>query len=474
MRYKKTITAIGAAAVVAAAATAGYTLRAVSMPATSGRAEMTAGAAEGGTAGANASPAPAQATQLWHCGMHPQVIQDHPGFCPICHMALTPMSAGHDVTHGAGAGSGGITIDPVMVQNMGVRTAMAMTGPLVVSVQTAGMLRIPDPAIFEIVTQTNGWITQLNADTEGMHVHKGDVLFKYYSPDVHEAEAELIAAVKAFNLTKGDWVTTRRKAAQLDLDAARRKCRGLGLDDSDISLVTAGMIIPETISFRSPASGAVSEKTVVQGSAIWSGMKIMRIEEHSQLWLDAEVFENQLGAIAVGDDITATFDALPGRVYTAKVGFIYPHVEAMSRAEMVRIVFDNADQSLKPGMFAQVTVQTRPAGNVLLVPQEAVIDTGNKQVAFVALPGGHFDARQVRVGLVGDQDQVQILSGISEGESVVTSGQFLLDVESRTQEAIDKMTSPGSQGMPAAGSMPAMGSPMPEMPGMSMQKGGMP
>jgi hypothetical protein len=322
------------------------------------------------------------------------------------------------------------------------------------------VLTIPEPAIFEIVAQTNGWITQLNADTEGMHVHQGDVLFKYYSPDVHEAEAELIAAVKAFNLTKSDWVTTRRKAAQLVVDAAWRKCRGLGLEDDDIDLVSSSLMIPETVSFRSPASGAIAEKTVVQGSAIWSGMKIMRVEKHTELWLNAEVFENQMSSLAVGDEISATFDAVPGRVFTGKVAFLYPHVEAMSRAEMVRIVFPNSDLVLKPGMYATVTIKTRAASDAVLVPQEAVIDTGLKQLVFVALPDGHFDAREVRMGLRGDDDQVQILLGINEGDSVVTSGQFLLDVESRTQEAIEKMRSGGS-----AGSSPMpMPMPMPSAP----------
>jgi Cu(I)/Ag(I) efflux system membrane fusion protein len=376
--------------------------------------------------------------QLWHCGMHPQVIQNHPGLCPICHMPLTPMSGGQH-SHGQ------VTIDPTVVQNMGLRTSIAARGPLNVSVQTAGMLKIPEPAIFDIVTQTNGWITQLNADTEGMHVRRGDVLFKYYSPDVHQAEAELIQAVRAFNLTKSDWVTTRRTAAQLVVDDARRKCRGFGLDDSDIDPVIASLAIPDTVSFRSPASGTVSEKTVVHGSSIWSGIKIMRIEEHSQLWLDCDVYEDQMASISVGNEISATFDAIPGRTFTGKVAFIFPHVEPMTRAEMVRVAFDNADLSLKPGMYATVSIHSRPLADAVLVPQEAVIDTGSRQLAFVALPGGHFDARQVRVGLRGDDDQLQILSGISSGESVVTSGQFLLDVESRTLEAIDKLRRPGDE-----------------------------
>jgi RND family efflux transporter MFP subunit len=391
--------------------------------------------------GVSSVHAPATTTdagpQLWHCGMHPQVILDHPGTCPICGMPLTPFSGGPHL-HGQ------VTVDPTIVQNMGVRTTTATRGPLSVSIQAVGMLKIPETAMVDIQTQTNGWITHLFADAEGMHVHRGDVLFDYYSPDVRDAEAELIRAVRLYNST-WDLDYTHKTAARLAVEAARRKCRGLGLEDADIDPVVTKLSIPETISFRSPADGAVSEKTVVQGSSIWSGIKIMRIEAHSRLWLDCEVFEDQLAYISVGNEISATFDAVPGKTFTGKVSFIFPHVEAMTRAEMVRVFFDNADLSLKPGMYGTVSIHSRPVADAVLVPQEAVIDTGSQQVAFVALPGGHFDARQVRVGLRGDNDQLDILSGISPGEPVVTSGQFLLDVESRTLEAIDKLRQPNAE-----------------------------
>ena len=421
MRTKKAIAVSGALAVAAAVAV-GYTQRPYWFfkP----------------NAPASASSQQSAPVQLWHCGMHPQVIQDHPGFCPICHMALTPMSA-HDTTHGGLT----VTIDPTVVQNMGLRTAMAVRGPLDLSVQTAGVLKIPEPAMWDISPRTNGWITHLYADTEGAHVHKGEVLFDFYSPDLQSAEVELLELVHAQKMEAGA-SPDRQRAAKADVIAARQKLSIRGVAEQDVDAIATATTIPDTVPIRSPADGAVTEKTVVQGSSVTAGQKLMRIEEHSQLWLDCEVYEDQMVGIAVGEKVTASFDALPGQKFTGKVSFVFPHIDPSSRTEMVRTILENPDLTLKPGMYATVNLLTPLVTDAVLVPREAVIDTGSSQIAFVALSDGHFEPRKVRIGHPGDNDQIQILDGISAGESVVTSGQFLLDVESRTLEAIEKLRAP--------------------------------
>jgi hypothetical protein len=183
---------------------------------------------------------------------------------------------------------------------------------------------------------------------------------------------------------------------------------------------------------------------VVQGTAVQPGMKLMRIEDHTQMWLDAQVYEDQLPAVKMGQDVTAEVDGVPGQRFKGKISFFYPHVDHMTRTLTVRITLDNADFALKPGMYATAEILTQPIEDAIQAPREAVIDTGTRQIVFVAEGESHFNPRKVRMGMMGDNDRVQIVEGLAPGEMVVTSGQFLMDVESRTTEAIDKLRNGGN------------------------------
>ena len=209
--------------------------------------------------------------------------------------------------------------------------------------------------------------------------------------------------------------------------------------DEDIDAIANSDKAPETVPFRNPADGHVIDKMVVEGSAVQAGMKIMRIEDHTKLWLNAQVYEDDMLLVAIGQTVEATFDGVPGKSYTGPITFIYPHLDHMPRTAMVRVTLDNPKHELSPGMYATVNIMTKPITDTVWVPREAVIDTGTRQIAFVVMAEGHFEPRKVRMGVMGDNDRVQILEGLAPGETVVTSGQFLLDVESRTTEAIDKL-----------------------------------
>ncbi len=428
--------------------------------------------------------------QLWTCGMHPQVIQDHPGTCPICHMKLTPLRDESDdagtvgakrkilyywdpmlgpssIAHAPGksgmgmdlvpvfedAQSGGpsVRIDPTIVQNMGVRTAEVTRGPLDVTVRAVGMLEVPEPAVHEVNLKVAGWIERLYADTEGMHIHKGEPLFDLYSPDLEVAQEELIGAAKTVNAADHGASNAIRFELRSMLDLAEQKLRLWGIADQDIDAVAAAMKARPAITFRSPVDGDLVEKMVVEGSAVQAGMKLMRIEDHSKLWLNAQVYEAQMTSVSLGQRVDAAVDGVPGKTFNGPIMFISPHVDHMTRTLTVRVQFDNPTHQLRPGMYATANIVTRPVANTILAPREAVIDTGTRQIAFVAEPGGHFNPRNVRVGLTGDGDRVEILEGLAPGEVVVTSGQFLMDVESRTTEAIDKLRrASGSIGDPTA------------------------
>lgn len=357
----------------------------------------------------------------WDPMLGPSSISDKPGKSAMG-MDLVPVY-GTEVPS-----ENGIQIDPAVQQNMGVRTARVVRGPLKVSVRAMGVLKIPEPGIHEISLRKNGWIQKLYANIEGMHVARGDVLFDFYSPDIVEAETELL-----MEINRGGGKQTPESL----VNPARQRLEFWGIDDQDIdAVIKAGHALP-TVPIRSPSNGDVMEKMVVDGSYAQAGMTLMKIEDHSHLWIDAQVYPDQLPLIRVGQTMDVTIDSLRGQQFTSKVSFIFPHLDEMARTDIVRGVLESS--LLKPGMYATVRIATEPVTDAILAPSEAVIDTGTEKIAFVALGNGHFEARQVRVGLAGDEGQVQILDGLVSGDEVVTSGQFLMDVESRTKEAIQKM-----------------------------------
>ena len=207
----------------------------------------------------------------------------------------------------------------------------------------------------------------------------------------------------------------------------------------DIEAIAKATEPPRDIVVRSPVSGHIEDKAIVQGTAVQPGMKLMQIADHEKMWLEAQVYEDQLPVVRLGQTVIATLEGIPGRSFKGIVSFIYPHLDHMTRTLTVRAVLDNPGFELKPGMFATTQVLTLPLSDAVQVPREAVIDTGTRQIAFIAEGDGRFAPREVRMGLTGDDDLVEILEGLAPGEQVVTSGQFLLDVESRTTEAIEKM-----------------------------------
>jgi Cu(I)/Ag(I) efflux system membrane fusion protein/cobalt-zinc-cadmium efflux system membrane fusion protein len=334
-----------------------------------------------------------------------------------------------------------VKIDPTIVQNMGIRTAEVSRGPLEKTVRAVGMLEVPEPAQRDINLKVSGWIKKLYANQEGMHVHQGEPLFDLYSPDLQVAQEELIGAVKALKGLDTKASEALRTESQNLVGSAKQKLRLWDIADQDIDAIAHADKAMETVLFRTPADGDVVNKIVVEGSAVQAGMKIMQIEDHTKLWLTAQVYEDDISLVALGQTMEATVDGVPGMTYTSPITFIYPHLDHITRTEMVRITLDNPNHQLSPGMYATANIKTKPVADAVWVPREAVIDTGTRQIAFVALAQGHFEPRKVRMGIMGDNDRVQILEGLAPGEMVVTSGQFLLDVESRTTEAIDKLRS---------------------------------
>ena len=379
----------------------------------------------------------------WDPMLGPSSISDKPGKSAMG-MDLVPVY--EDAAAAADTSAGPeVRIDGAVVQNMGIRTAEVTRGPLTQTVRAVGILEIPQTAEYDVNLRINGWIEKLYADQEGILVHAGQPLFDLYSPDLQIAEEELISAIASLKSLDAGATQAARIEARSLVDSARHKLRLWGIAEQDIDTVAASATPPPSIPIRSPVNGELQEKLVALGASVQAGTTLMRIEDHSRLWLTAQVYERQMDMVKVGQSAEATFDSVPGRVFRGSVDFIYPHLDPETRTAMVRINLDNHGHELKPGMYATVNIVTRPVQGALLVPREAIIDTGTRQVAFVVLSQGRFAPRNIRMGLVGDDDRVEILDGLKEGETIVTSGQFLLDVSSRTTEALQKLEGTAAQ-----------------------------
>ena len=386
-----------------------------------------------GSAPAASEQAAAHAQKLWHCGMHPQVILEHPGNCPICGMELTPIAAAGDASQPLV-----VTVEPEMVQNMGVRTAVVKRGALHKTIRAVGVLKLAETGARDVSLKVSGWIDELYADQMGMHVHAGEPLFAVYSPEFQVAAEELISAVKSERIG-GD---AAREQAKRMAESARRKLKLWDVADEEIGAIAKADRPPKDVIIRSPVTGHVEEKEIVAGSAVQPGMRLMRIADHSKLWLDVQVYEDQAGMVKAGQEVVASIEGFGGASVKGAIDFVYPHVDPMTRTIAARLWLNNPDMTLKPGMFATAQIMTQPVDDALLCPRETVIDTGTRQIVFTTDGNGHFAPRDVRMGMSGDDDMVEIVSGLSAGETVVTSGQFLIDAESRTVEATRRLTAP--------------------------------
>lgn len=361
----------------------------------------------------------------WDPMLGPSSISDKPGISAMG-MDLVP------VYEDAEQSGPGVRIDPRVIQNMGIRSAAVIRGRLTKSIRAVGILALPEPGLYDVSLKINGWIERLYADKEGMFVKKDDPLFEIYSPELQVAEEEFIGASNAQGLDE----TSTSQAIQ---EAAKQKLKYWDVANQEIEALRKAGHAPRTTIFRSPATGHIEERLVVRGSSIQPGMKLLRIADHSTLWLEAQIYEEDIPVITLNQEMEASVDGIPGQVFKGPIIFIYPHLDQMTRTVKVRIAIPNQDFLMKPGMFATVSLKTKAQSDSLLIPRDAVIDTGEKQFVFVVKEDGHFEPMTVHTGMSGDESLVEIKDGLTEDELVVTSGQFLLDVESRTNEAIQKL-----------------------------------
>ncbi|MGP8238302.1 MAG: efflux RND transporter periplasmic adaptor subunit [Limisphaerales bacterium] len=390
---------------------------------------------------------------LYTCGMHPQVIQDHPGNCPICGMKLTPIrkEASLDNTNSIASArpdqsavgeSQAITIDSATMQNMDIRTATVSRGPLRRIVRTVGVVDYNETTLGDVTTKFKGWIEKLDVNATGQLVMRGDPLFEIYSPDLYSAQVEyLLATSSPSNATPG--------AEEIRISALT-KLKFFDISDGQIAELEKMRQPRKTLRILAPQDGFVVEKNVTEGQMVDAGMRIYKLADLGLVWVQADIYEQDLAYIKLGQEASVTLSYLPDREFRGRVTYIYPNVDEKTRTARVRMEFHNPGYFLKPGMFATVKIVSELEPSVLLVPDMAILRSGDKATVFVALEGGRFAPRTVTLGPEAEDDEYQVLSGVSEGERIVTSGQFMLDSESQLREAIQKMLKPNKASGPPA------------------------
>lgn len=383
------------------------------------------------------------AKTLYTCGMHPQVIRDKPGNCPICGMKLTPIRKQGEVAAGV---SQSIAIDPVTIQNMGIRTALVTRGPLRRSIRTVGTIEYNETALAEVTSKFKGWIEKLYVDATGQQVHRGDPLFEIYSPELYSAQREYAVAIEQGK--------TSPDAASLRVSALT-KLKFFDISDAQIAELERTGKPTKTLSVFAPMDGIVVEKMVVQGQMVDPGMKLYRLADLGLVWVQAQIYEQDLAYLKLGQEAIVTLSYLPDREFRGRVTYIYPNVDEKTRTAQVRMEFHNPGYFLKPGMFATVQVTSQLDPSVLLVPDMAILRSGEKNTVFVAREQGKFDPRSVTLGPPAENDMYQLIDGLKEGERIVTSGQFMLDSESQLREAIQKMREPQPPATDLASASPA-------------------
>jgi membrane fusion protein, copper/silver efflux system len=429
---------------------------------------------------AAAGESPQEAKTLYTCGMHPNVIQDQPGNCPICGMKLTLIkrstggapaagsgerklkyykstmipgevretpgkdSMGMDMVpvyedEAAAADAATISIDPVTIQNMGIRAATVTRGPLRRVIRTVGTIDYNEPALADVTTKFRGWIEKLYVDATGKQVHRGEPLFEIYSPELYSAQTEYLLALRGAPATDPEG----RNAM---LESARLKLKFFDISDEQVAELEKTRQPTKTLRVAAPIDGFVTEKMVVEGMMTEAGMRLYRLADLGLVWVYAEVYEQDLPFIQLGQEALVTLSYLSDRQFRGRVTYIYPTVDEKTRTARVRMEFHNPGYLLKPGMFASVQLRAELELSALLVPDMAILRSGEKNTVFVALDGGNFDPRTVTLGPRAEDDMYQVLSGLTDGERVVTSGQFMLDSESQLREAIQKMLHPKKPG----------------------------
>ena len=371
----------------------------------------------------------------WYDPMRPDQHFDQPGKSPFMDMQLVPKYA-----EGAGGDAADIvSIDPRVVQNLGIRTAAVERGTITQELRSAGSVMANENRIEVVQTRSAGWVERLHVRAVNDPVRRGQLLAEIYSPDLYAAQQEFVLGLRA-----------RDEAL---VQGSRQRLLSLGLSENQIARLEKGGDAQRRVAYYAPVDGIVSELGVREGAQLSPGMSLFTLVDLSRVWVIAEVPEALASNLISGSSVEASVPALSNRRFIGRVDYIYPEVNPETRTVRVRALLENPKLALKPGMFAEVLLSEGQAREALLVPSESVIRTGARTTVIVAEGEGRF--RPVLVTTGGERGgQTEILSGLEAGQQVVASGQFLIDSEANLRGVLNRLAPTEEE--PASGTMNRM------------------
>ena len=356
------------------------------------------------------------------CPMHPQIIKDEEGSCPICGMDLVPKMIDPDTgKHPA------VSVKGEIIQSMGLRTEAVSKDTLWRFIKTVGRVDYNETRLIHLHPRADGWMESLMIRSEGEQVSRGDKLGTFYSPEILSAQVDFFVALEQSGNSRSDRV-----------EKARNRLRILGIDDTIIRQLEESRETRNALPVFAPGDGIVTRLGAREGMYLKPDMEMMTIADLSSVWVMVDVYEHQIGWLQEGLTAEISVPAWPGKSWEGKVDYIYPELDMKSRTLRVRLEFPNPDITLKPNMVAEVKIYGGPQRDTLMIPAEALIRTGERDTVVTSLGDGRFQPVDVVVG-ARSNGKVEILSGLKEGDEIVTSGQFLIDSESSLQASFRRM-----------------------------------
>lgn len=350
---------------------------------------------------------------------------------------------------GSTGGAPRVSISTEKVQKLGVRTEVASLRVLDRLVRAAGRVEPDERRVYAIAPKFEGYIERLYVNVTGQRVDKGQPLFEVYSPELVSAQREYALAIEGVQAMKDADSTASGGMRQL-AESSLARLKNWDISDAQVKALARSGETKRTLTFRSPASGIVTDKKALQGMRFMPGETLYQVTDLSSVWIIADVFEQDIGLVKRGGRARVTVNAYPGKVFEGRITYVYPTLAAETRTVPVRIELANPGMLLKPAMFAEVELSVDGQAQVLAIPQSAVIDSGTRRIVLVQAGEGRFEPREVRLG-GRDAYYVEVLDGIEAGEPVVVAANFLIDAESNLKAAVGSMA---GQGHSAADTLP--------------------
>ena len=398
------------------------------------------GRAGGDDSGSTDAVAEQDDATIWTCSMHPQIRMDEPGQCPICGMDLVAADANGGHAHGAG--SPRVTLSEEARALAGVRTSAVVRTEPRAELRLLGRVDYDETRLRMVTPWTDGRIDKLKVRVTGARVRKGQVVAELYSPEVYAAMRDLVVAAKqADKLSTGMHGSADLAAAAVS--SAREKLRLLGVAEGQITSIERTRNAPKHVPIRSTFSGTVLKRNVEEGDYVEAGTDLFHIADLSRVWVQIDAYESDLPHLSIGQVVLVEIESLPGETFSGKVAFIDPVIDEQTRTARVRVEVSNKERQLRPGMFAQAVIEADigDRSSHLVIPASAALFTGRRSIVYVAVPSepGAFELREVRLGARAGP-VFPVLSGLSEGEQVVSHGAFVLDADLQLDGGRSMMT----------------------------------